>query len=360
MTLSSHTLNAGTPPSVSSSPAPAFGTLAAALPHQYVDRSTGRIMTETLFADPVVRFLYSRVREHAPFMFNHLVSRRFCGLLGYFNYDFPLRNFGLRPRRVLKRLGVPPEEIHGPEEDLTSYRKIFERRIRFWETRPMDPTPGRVVSPADARVLFYQLHPGSTLYIKEKLFSFTDLIGRSPWLDILAGGTCAVFRLTPDKYHYNHTPVSGRVLDIYTLSGQYHSCNPGAVIQIPRPLSKNQRTVTILDTDVPGGTGVGRVAMVEIVALMIGRITQCASTIKYDEPRPVKPGMFLKAGLPKSLFRPGSSTTVLVFERDRLRICPDLLANQNRRDVAGRFSRYFNHPLVETDIRLRDTIGEAL
>ena len=85
-----------------------------------------------------------------------------------------------------------------------------------------------------------------------------------------------------DKYHYNHTPVAGRVLDIYELSGDYHSCNPQAVVSLITPYSKNKRVVTILDTDTPGGTGVGLVAMVEVVALMVGDILQCYSSRNYD------------------------------------------------------------------------------
>src|SRR5690606_29907697 len=122
-------------------------------------------------------------------------------------------------------------------------------------------------------------------------------------LEAFSGGDFAVFRLTPDKYHYNHAPVAGRVVDAYAVDGRYHSCNPGAVVQLVTPYSKNKRFVTVIDTDVEGGTGVGLVAMVEIVALMIGEIVQCYSDERYDAPRPVEPGLFLRRGAPKSLYR---------------------------------------------------------
>ena len=94
------------------------------------------------------------------------------------------------------------------------------------------------------------------------------------WLRAFRKADFAILRLTPDKYHYNHTPVAGRVVKIYPISGEYHSCNPAAVVTVVTPYSKNKRVVTIIDTDVPGGTGVGLVAMIEIVALMIGDIVQ--------------------------------------------------------------------------------------
>lgn len=69
------------------------------------------------------------------------------------------------------------------------------------------------------------------------------------------------------------------------------------------PFSKNKRVVTVIDTDVEGGTQVGLVAMIEVVALIIGEVVQC---------------------------RPGSSTNVLLFQPRRVRFLDDLLANQRR------------------------------
>ena len=65
-----------------------------------------------------------------------------------------------------------------------------------------------------------------------KFFTFEELLSRDKgeWLRAFEGGDFAVFRLTPEKYHYNHTPVAGRVVDFYAIDGAYHSCNPGAVM----------------------------------------------------------------------------------------------------------------------------------
>ena len=71
----------------------------------------------------------------------------------------------------------------------------------------------------------------------------------------------------------------------------------------------------------------------------------------------MKPGCHLKKGQPKSLFRPGSSTTVLIFEKDRIRFSDDLWRNMFRRDVFSRYSQGFGMPLVETDVRVRSEIG---
>jgi hypothetical protein len=117
--------------------------------------------------------------------------------------------------------------------------------------------------------------------------------------------------------------------------------------------------LSLMDTDVENGTGAGLVAMVEVVALMIGRIVQCYSPERYDPVIPLQNGLFLKKGQPKSLFRPGSSTVVLIFENNRIQFCRDLVENARRYDVKTRFSAHFGTPLVETDIQVRETIAKA-
>jgi phosphatidylserine decarboxylase len=100
--------------------------------------------------------------------------------------------------------------------------------------------------------------------------------------------------------------------------------------------------------------------MIEVVALMIGAIDQCYSETRYEHPSPVVVGMFLRKGQPKSLYRPGSSTTVVVFQSGRVIFSSDLVRNMARAGVHSRFSQGFGKPLVETDVRVRSTIGTAV
>ena len=149
------------------------------------------------------------------------------------------------------------------------------------------------------------------------------------------------------------------MIDFYSIEGDCHSCNPAAVVAEVTPYSKNKRVVTVIDTDVPGGTRAGLVAMVEIVALMIGEIMQAYSYIRYDDPQDVAPEMFVKVGQPKSLFRPGSSVDVLFFQKGRIIFDKDLIVNSSRSDAQSRFSCGFRHPYVETDVQVRSSIGKA-
>jgi phosphatidylserine decarboxylase len=330
--------------------------------HQYIDRDSGVVRTEKLYGDRLVKLLYNEVRENAPLLFRLFTSARISSLLGFINFDAPLAGGLTGKRRFLAECGVDLNCCLQPPEFFDTPRKVFERQIRYWEYRPMPREINVVVSPADSRVLLGSFRESSMLFLKEKFFDYEEFLGldKREWLQAFSGGDFAIFRLTPDKYHYNHTPVSGRVVDFYEIAGSYHSCNPGAVVQVITPYSKNKRVVTIIDTDVPEGTGVGLVAMIEVVAMMIGDIVQCYSSERYENPSPVNPGMFLSKGTPKSLYRPGSSTDVLIFQQGRVNFADDLVSNMFTTKAGSRFSQGFGRPLVETDVQLRSLIASAV
>lgn len=327
--------------------------------HQYVERDTGQVCSERPIGDWIVNYLYSKKREEVPYVYQLLGSQWFSGFLGWVNYDFPLGQGISGIRRFLKSCAIDLSECVESAEKLDSARKVFERRIRYWHCRPMTDDPAAIVSPSDARILFGSFRDTSTLFLKGKFFEYEELLGKRKlsWIRAFDGGDFLICRLTPDKYHYNHTPVAGVVCDFYENDGDYHSCNPGPVVSLATSYSKNKRVVTVINTDVVGGTGVGWVAMIEVVALMVGDIVQCYSESKYQDPLALESGMFLQRGCPKSLFRPGSSTTVLLFQKDRVEFSPDLIRNLCRSDVESRYSQGLGRPVVETDIKVRSTIG---
>lgn len=326
-------------------------------PHQYICRQSNQVITESLIGDRAVSFVYNRVREYAPAMFKALTSSRMSSLLSFYHYDFLDKQ---RPKNnsMFQKFNIDWRECVEPPGYYNTPRKVFERQIRYWELRSMENSPEAIVSCADSRLLIGSFSEVSNLFIKEKLFSAEELLGAEKyWPQHFTAGDFAVFRLTPDKYHYNHMPVSGRVAEIYEVDGCHHSCNPSAQIAVTSLYAKNRRIVTIIDTDVKGGSNIGYVAMVEIVALMIGDIVQSYSDSRYEKPRPIQPGMYVRKGCPKSLYRPGSSTDVLIFEPGRIDFCTDLVRNSQRSDVQSRYTNSFGRPLIETDIQVRSTIG---
>ena len=323
--------------------------------HQFVNRESGRVETETFLADNWISFLYGKIHTSAPLLLRALTSTYCSQVLAGWHYDLPSP---IKGEDLFRKLGIDWKECLDPPESFNNLRNVFERRIRYWETRPMDSDVSVIVSPADAKMLIGSFADISTIYIKESLFNLSELLGTdSKWILPFTYCDYAVFRLTPEKYHYNHVPVTGQISDMYTVDGQFHSCNPFATLTIPSIYSKNRRIVTIMDTNIPGGSQIGCVAMIEIVALMIGEIKQSYCHSKYSMPESVHPGMIITKGCPKSLFRPGSSTVVLLFEPGRITFSADLVRNSLRHDVISRFSDYYGRPCVETEVRVRSSIA---
>ncbi|HVP50102.1 MAG TPA: phosphatidylserine decarboxylase [Candidatus Bathyarchaeia archaeon] len=329
--------------------------------HQYIDRATGAVTDELLVADTIISKLYSPRLENAPLLAKLASSGQMSKVLGYLNYDNALSSRMSGMQKFLRTCGIDPRELVDDPATLDTPRKVFERRIKYWQCRPLPRLRRSVVCPADSRMMVGSLSNTSGLYIKGKFFEFPELLGKgSRWTRKFAEGDFAVFRLTPEKYHYTHVPAAGRVADFYTVGGRYHSCNPQAAVQLVTPYSKNRRVVTIIDTDCEGGDHAGYVATIEVVALMIGQIAQCYSATRYESPRTIERGMFLERGAPKALFRPGSSTVVLLFQPGRVRFASDLMRNQQREGVLSRYSTGFGQPVVETDVKVRSLLASAL
>jgi phosphatidylserine decarboxylase len=300
------------------------------------------------------------VREQTPRLFAVMTSPRMSSFLSFLNYDSFVGRYFAGGRRFMLSCGMDWTECLDDPDSLRTLAQVFERRICYWERRPMGKDERTVVAPADSRMVCGSFADGAPLFIKGKFFDLEELLGGGNWWRRFAQGDWAVFRLTLDKYHYNHAPVAGVVKDFFVLDGACHACNPAAVVEVVTPYSKNRRHVTIIDTDVSGGSQVGMVAMVEVAALMIGDIVQCYSDEKYASPKPMTPGLFVRRGSPKSRYRPGGSTDVLLFESGRVHMSPDLVRAQQRTDVASRFSRAFGAPLAETEVRVRSTIAERV
>ena len=330
--------------------------------HQYVDRATGTVAEERLMANRLIRTLYSPKLENAPLLSKLASSRYLSEVLGYLNYDNALSSRMSGMQRFLRSCGIDANELADDAEKLDTPRKVFERKIKYWQYRALPIEERCVVCPSDSRVMVGSLHETSGLSIKGKFFEFPELLGGkgSRWARRFAEGDFAVFRLTPEKYHYTHVPVAGCVADFYAIPGRYHSCNPNAAVQLLTPYSKNRRVVTILDTDCAGGAQIGCVAMIEVVALMVGQIEQRYSAERYEDPRTLERGMFLRMGAPKALFRPGSSSVVLMFQREQVRFANDLLTNQRKAGVHSRYSIRFGQPVVETDVKVRSLLAHPM
>lgn len=209
---------------------------------------------------------------------------------------------------VIRNLGIDTGELDAPVESYATFNAFFTRRLKAG-ARPFALEPAEVASPADGRVLVYpQLQQTTLLPIKGKSFTVDALLGMPA--AGYAGGSLAVVRLCPADYHRFHFPCDARVIAQRRIPGRYHSVNTLVVAMGVDVFSENERQVTLLENE-----QLGEFALVEVGAFGVGSIVQTFT------------GAEVRKGEEKGYFQYGGSTIVLLFRRERVEFCPDLVAH---------------------------------
>ncbi len=209
---------------------------------------------------------------------------------------------------VIRNLGIDTGELDAPVESYATFNAFFTRRLKPG-ARPFALEPAEVASPADGRVLVYpQLQQTTLLPIKGKSFTVDALLGMPA--AGYAGGSLAVVRLCPADYHRFHFPCDARVIAQHRIPGRYHSVNTLVVAMGVDVFSENERQVTLLENE-----QLGEFALVEVGAFGVGSIVQTFT------------GAEVRKGEEKGYFQYGGSTIVLLFRRERVEFCPDLVAH---------------------------------
>lgn len=111
---------------------------------QFIERRSGRVVSEHLLADRWINFLYTDVREKAPTLFKAVTSSRASSLLGSLCFD-GLK--GKNPRKTYELMhawGIDVSELLAEPQELDTPLKLFTRQIRYWECRPMEDAPAWV------------------------------------------------------------------------------------------------------------------------------------------------------------------------------------------------------------------------
>jgi phosphatidylserine decarboxylase len=211
-----------------------------------------------------------------------------------------------------------------------SYAEFFDRTFKDGK-RPFPPAPGIMGAFAEARYMAWSRVPVDQVYpIKGHSLDAAQLIGDKDLARSFANGPVVLARLAPMDYHHLHYPDHGQTLQHYRLGRKLWTVNPHALRNQPDILLKNERNINILET-----TNFGRLGLIEIGALSVGRIVQV-----HPVDRP------FKRGGEKSVFKFGGSAVALFGEAGRWCPSQDLLEKTQEG--------------VETIVKLGQPIAEAI
>ena len=208
------------------------------------------------------------------------------------------------------------------DREYESFSDFFTRKIRPGK-RPFESSPDVIISPADSKVLCYDIGSDLKFTVKGSVYTPDEIVGNTIGLSGFAGGKALVFRLSMDDYHHYCHIDSGKISESYEIKGKLHTVS--SISSKYKIYKENHRIVNILDTD-----HFGRVIYIEVGALLVGRIKNNGRTV-------------FEKGEEKGYFEQGGSTIVLFFEKDRINVDPDIL------EMSGNG--------IETKVKMGERIG---
>ena len=197
-------------------------------------------------------------------------------------------------------------------DSYTTFNDFFYRKLRP-EARPIADSP--IVFPADGRHLgFPNIDQIDGFFVKGQSFDLDALIADKKLSKKFRGGTLVLSRLCPVDYHRYHFPVSGTPSATKLINGPLFSVSPIALARNLSYLWENKRTITRIETE-----NIGTVLMMEIGATCVGSILQTYEANKET-----------KIGQEKGYFAFGGSSTITIFEPNKVTLAQDLLENSSK------------------------------
>jgi phosphatidylserine decarboxylase len=199
-------------------------------------------------------------------------------------------------------------EIKRPLESFRSFNDFFIREL-VSEARPIDTNPKHLISPADSRLLVFDLSAAITIPVKGYWYSLLQLVKDKHIVRKYADGWCFVYRLAPPDYHRFCFIDKGHQEKVKRLRGVLNSVHPIALKSKKALLGKNYRELTVLHTE-----NFGNVVHIEVGALLVGKVVQI-NRGKHEFNR----------GEEKGWFEYGGSTVIQLFTKASIRPDADIL-----------------------------------
>lgn len=197
-----------------------------------------------------------------------------------------------------------------------SFDAFFTRRLRDG-ARDIDRDPRVIASPADGRIdSMVRIDEAGTFVVKGRPYAVDELVGDAREAKRFLGGAGFVVYLSPRDYHRVHAPVSGQIRRMRSMPGDYFPVNAIGMRHVPNLFCRNRRVAVEIDAD----GGLGRVTVIMVVAMIVGRITTIGSDA-HDLPfgeHIFDPPLKVARGDELGIFHLGSTAVVLVEAgRDR-------------------------------------------
>ncbi len=191
-----------------------------------------------------------------------------------------------------------------------SFNDFFTRKVKPG-SRPIPEDRNTLISPSDGKVTAYEIDKVNGFVIKNSVYSVQSLLRDKKLAKRYEDGYAVIIRLTPDDYHRYCYAATGIKSHDRTINGVLSTVNPVVNEYVP-VYKENTRKYCIIRTD-----DFGDIVQMEVGALLVGKISNA---------HPYGRRTVLR-GEEKGYFEFGGSTIVLLLEKDKVKVCDDLLKN---------------------------------
>jgi phosphatidylserine decarboxylase len=169
----------------------------------------------------------------------------------------------------------------------------------------------RLVCPADGAVSQLGDIEGETIFQAKGIdYSAAELLAGEERARAFDNGRFITVYLSPKDYHRVHSPIAGRVVEEVRVPGQLFSVSANTTRAVPRLFARNERLVTMLETEH------GPVAVVMVAAMLVSGIETVWGGPEDRRPgpdirtRPIE-GVTLEQGGELGRFHWGSTVIIL-------------------------------------------------
>jgi phosphatidylserine decarboxylase len=271
--------------------------------HKVYNRRSGQLEAEVSGNVNGLSFLYKSLAGKA---LTPIFTRKFVSQ-SYARYVKSRRSIKRIPS-FIRQYNIDLSEVLHPVESFRCLNDFFIRELKS-SSRMVDMDPGHLVSPADSRLLVFDLSVQDSLPVKGYWYKLHRFIQNVALAKQYSDGWCYVYRLAPCDYHRFCYIDNGHQETVKRIRGTLHSVNPIALASVNSLMAKNYRELTIMHTE-----NFGTVLHFEVGALMVGKV------ILHNR----IPCSF-KKGEEKGWFEFGGSTVVQLFRKNAVQPDADLV-----------------------------------
>lgn len=276
----------------------------------FFDRYSQTIKTEKVYGDRALKWTYGTLAGR--FALSVLVKRAIFSRWYGWKMDRASSREKIAP--FVAQYELDPSEFASKIGEFESFNQFFFRKLKP-EARPIHPSENVAVFPADGRhMCIPNISKSNGLFVKGKMFNLSELLNDERLARTYQSGSLLLTRLCPVDYHRFHFPTAGTPGQTKLINGPLYSVNPIALRQKINILASNKRCITQLDTEI-----FGRVLLIEVGATCVGSICQTFT----QESRVVK-------GSEKGFFKFGGSSTITIFESNRIEFDEDLIEHSSQ------------------------------